>query len=37
MIEFLTYMVATIGTIAGIMLIYLVTQIYSSNSPYRQD
>jgi hypothetical protein len=37
MIEFLTYMVATIGTIAGSMLIYLVIQIYSSNSPYRQD
>lgn len=37
MLDFLTNMVAVIGSIAGILLVYLVFQIYSSNSPYRQD
>ena len=37
MVEFLTYMVAGVGAIASAMLIYLVIQIYSSNSPYRSD
>lgn len=37
MLDFLTYMVATVGTIAAVALIYVVIQIYSSNSPYRQD
>jgi hypothetical protein len=37
MIDLLTYMVAGVGTIAAALLIYLVTQIYSSSSPYRSD
>lgn len=37
MIDVLTTMVTVIGSIAAILLVYLVTQIYSSNSPYRQD
>jgi hypothetical protein len=37
MIDFLTYMVATVGAIAGALLIFVVFQIYSSNSPYRTD
>ncbi len=35
MIDFLTYLVAGVGTVAGVLLIYLVIQIYSTNSPYR--
>lgn len=37
MIEFLTYMVAGVATVACILLIYLVKQIYSPQSPYRED
>lgn len=37
MIDFLTNMVIVVGSIAGILLVYVVIQIYSSNSPYRQD
>ena len=37
MIDFLTPMVATVGAIAGVLLLYLVKQIYSTNNPYRDD
>lgn len=37
MIEFLTYLVAGVSAVASILLIYLVIQIYSPESPYRQD
>jgi len=37
MLDFLTNMVAVVGSIAAIALVYVVFQIYSSNSPYRQD
>lgn len=37
MLDFLTNMVTVVGAIAGVLLVYLVIQIYSSNSPYRQD
>jgi len=35
MMDFLTYLVAGVGAVAGALLIYLVIQIYSTNSPYR--
>jgi len=37
MIELLNYMVAGVAAVGGVLLIYLVIQIYSSNSPYRTD
>ena len=37
MIDFLTNMVMIVGSIAGVMLLYLVKQIYSTNNPYRDD
>jgi hypothetical protein len=37
MIDLLTYMVAGVGAVGGVLLVYLVIQIYSSNSPYRDD
>ena len=37
MIDFLTNMVTVVGAVAGVALVYVVFQIYSSNSPYRQD
>ena len=37
MLDFLTTMVAVVGSVAAIALVYVVIQIYSSNSPYRQD
>jgi hypothetical protein len=37
MIDFLTYMVTGVSIVGAILLIYLVSQIYSSNSPYRSD
>jgi len=35
MIDLLTYMVAGVGAVASVLLIYVVIQIYSTNSPYR--
>ncbi len=35
MMDFLTYMVAGVGAVAAVLLVYLVIQIYSTNSPYR--
>jgi len=35
MMDFLTYMVAGVGALASVLLIYLIIQIYSTNSPYR--
>ena len=37
MIELLTYMVAGVSVVGCVLLIYLVKQIYSPNSPYRED
>ena len=37
MIDFLTYMVEIVGSVAGLMILYLVKQIYSTNNPYRDD
>ena len=37
MIDLLNYMVAGVSAIGAILLVYLVIQIYSSNSPYRTD
>ena len=37
MIDLLTYMVAGVSAVGAILLVYLVIQIYSSNSPYRSD
>lgn len=37
MIDLLTYMVAGVSLIGTFLLLYLVIQIYSSNSPYRPE
>ncbi len=37
MIDVLTYLFAAVATIASVLLVYVVIQIYSSNSPYRSD
>lgn len=34
MIDLLTYMIAGVSAVGLLLLIYLVKQIYSSNSPY---
>lgn len=35
MLDILTYMVIGIGSIAGVMLLYVVKEIYSTNSRFR--
>jgi hypothetical protein len=37
MMEVLEYLFAGVATVATVLLIYLVIQIYSSNSPYRSN
>ena len=37
MIDALTYWFITVAAVAGVMLLYVVIQVYSSNSPYRSD
>jgi hypothetical protein len=37
MIDLLTYMVAGVSVVGLALLLYLLKQIYSSNSPYRDD
>jgi hypothetical protein len=34
MIDLLTYMIAGVSAVGLVLLVYLVKQIYSSNSPY---
>ena len=37
MIDLLTYMVGTVAAIGGALLVYLVFQIYSSNTYTQED
>jgi len=37
MIDLLTYMIAGVSAVGLVLLVYLVKQIYSSNSPYTNN